>query len=88
MELIKREIQSDLDLGEHSVRGEEGRVEHAIGIGVLAYLLLIRACHQEINPSKSWTISQLQHALHFRVITNQVEHQVKGKLIQIYNGAS
>ena len=70
------------------IRGEEGRVEHAIGIGVLAYLLLIRACHQEINPSKSWTISQLQHALHFRVITNQVEHQVKGKLIQIYNGAS
>jgi hypothetical protein len=47
---------------------------------VLAYLLLIRACHQEILPGTSWSIAQLQHALRLRIITNQVEHNVKTRL--------
>ena len=47
MELIQRDLKSDLGLGEHQVSGEEGWIEHAVGIAVLAYLLLIRACHQD-----------------------------------------
>jgi hypothetical protein len=34
------------------VSGEEGRIEHAVGIAVLACLLLMRACHQDISPGK------------------------------------
>ena len=80
VEQINRELKTDLGLGEHQVSGEEGRIEHSFGIAVLAYLLLIRACHQEILPGTSWSIAQLQHALRLRIITNQVEHNVKTRL--------
>jgi hypothetical protein len=53
------------------------------GIAVLAYLLLIRACHEEILPGTSWSIAQLQHALRLRIITNQVEHNVKTRLPKV-----
>jgi hypothetical protein len=80
MEQINRELKTDLGLGDHQVSGEEGRIEHSFGIAVLAYLLLIRACHQEILPGTSWSIAQLQHALRLRMITKQVEHHVKVQL--------
>jgi len=80
VEQINRELKTDLGLGEHQVSGEEGRIEKSFGMAVLAYLLLIRACHQEILPGTSWSIAQLQHALRLRIITNQVEHNVKTRL--------
>jgi hypothetical protein len=67
-------------LGEHQVSSEEGRIEHSFGIAVLAYLLLIRLCHHEMVPGRSWSVSQLQYALRLRVITTQVEHNVKARL--------
>jgi hypothetical protein len=80
VEQINRELKTDLGLGEHQVSTEEGRIEKSFGIAVLAYLLLIRACHQEILPGTSWSIAQLQHAFRLRLITNQVEHNVKTRL--------
>jgi hypothetical protein len=80
VEQINRELKTDLGLGAHQVSGEEGRIEKSFGIAVLASLLLIRACHQEIRPGTSWSIAQLQHALRLRIITNQVEHNVKTRL--------
>src|SRR4029453_12426685 len=56
VEQINRELKTDLGLGEHQVSTEEGRIEKSFGIAVLAYLLLIRACHQEILPGTSWSI--------------------------------
>ena len=61
VEQINRALKTDLGLGAHQVRGEEGRIEQSFGIAVMAYLLLIRACHQEILPGQSWSIAQLQH---------------------------
>src|SRR4029434_9611052 len=80
VEQINRELKTDLGLGEHQVSGEEGRIEKSFGIAVLAYLLLIRACHQEMLPGTSWSIAQLQHTFRLRVITNQVEHNLKARL--------
>jgi hypothetical protein len=80
VEQINRELKTDLGLGEHQVSTEEGRIEKSFGIAVLAYLLLIRACHQEILPGTSWSIAQLQHAFRLRLITNQVEHNMKTQL--------
>lgn len=80
VEQINRELKTDLGLGAHQVSREEGRIEKSFGIAVLAYLLLIRACHQEILPGTSWSIAQLQYALRLRIITNQVEHNVKTRL--------
>ena len=83
MEQINRELKTDLGLGEHQVSREEGRIEKSFGIAVLAYLLLIRACHKEILPGTPWSIAQLQHALRLRIITNQVEHNVKTRLPKV-----
>jgi hypothetical protein len=83
VEQINRELKTDLGLGAHQVRGEERRIEKSFGMAVLAYLLLIRVCHQEMLPGTSWSVSQLQHAFRLRVITNQVEHNVKTKLTKI-----
>jgi hypothetical protein len=87
VEQINRELKTDLGLGEHQVSGEEGRIEKSFGVAVLAYLLLIRACHQEILPGTSWSIAQLQHTLRLRIITNQVEHNVKTRLTKARKAA-
>jgi hypothetical protein len=44
-------------------------------------------CHHEIVPGKPWSIFQLQHALRLRVMTNQVEHQVKVKMAKACKAA-
>jgi hypothetical protein len=87
VEQINRELKTDLGLGEHQVSAEEGRIEKSFGIGVLTYLFLIRVGHQEIRPGTSWSIGQLQHALRLRIITNQVEHNVKTRLTKVRNAA-
>jgi hypothetical protein len=83
VEQINRELKTDLGLGEHQVSAEEGCIEHSFGIAILAYVLLIRACHQEMLPGTSWSIAQLQHAFRLRIITNQVEHNVKTRLTKV-----
>jgi hypothetical protein len=80
VEQINRELKTDLGLGGHQVSTEEGRIEKSFGMAVLAYLLLIRACHQAILPGTSWSIAQLQQAFRLRIITHQVEHNVKVQL--------
>jgi hypothetical protein len=82
-----RALKTDWGLGEHHVSTEEGRIEKSFGIAVRASLLLIRACHQAIRPGTSWSIAQLQHAFRLRLITNQVEHNVKTRLTQARNVA-
>ena len=80
VELLHWELKSGLGLGEHQVSGDKNRSEKSMGIAVLAYLFVLRVCHHEIMPGKPWSIFQLQHALRLRVMTNQVEHQVKVKM--------
>ena len=80
VEQINRELKTDLGRGEHQGRTEEGRIEKSLGMAVLAYLLLIRVCHQQILPGPSWSIGQLQHTLRLRISTHQVEHNVKTRL--------
>jgi hypothetical protein len=87
MELLNWERKSGLGLGQHQVSGDEGRVEKSVGLAVLAYLLLMRACQHEIVPGKPWSIVQLQHVFRLRVMTNQVEHHVKVRMIKARKAA-
>jgi hypothetical protein len=73
-------VHSNEELGEHQVSGEERWIGKSFSIVVLAYLLLSQACYQEITPGKPQGMSQPQHAFRLRVITNQVEHNVKRQL--------
>jgi len=85
--LMNWELQSGLGLGEHQVSGDTNRSEKSVGIAVLAYLFVLRACHHEIVPGKPWSLFQLQHALRLRVMTNQVEHKVKVKMAKTHKAA-
>jgi len=87
VELMHWELKSGLGLGEHQISGDKNRSEKSIGIAVLAYLFVLRVCHHEIVPGKSWSIFQLQHVLRLRVMTNQVEHQVKVKMAKTRKAA-
>jgi predicted metal-binding protein len=58
-----------------------------VGITVLAYLFVLRACHNEIVPGKPWSIFQLQHALQLQAMTNQVEHKIKVKMAKTRKAA-
>jgi hypothetical protein len=78
--LVHWERKSGLGLGEHPVSGMQDRSEQSVGIAVLAYWFVVRACHHEIVPGHPWSIFQLQHALRLRVMTNQIEHKVKAKM--------
>jgi hypothetical protein len=88
VEQINRELKTDLGLGEHQVSKDERRIEKSFGIAVLAYLLLLRMCHQEIVLGKAWSIAQLQHTFRLRVMTNQVEHNLKARLTKARNVAA
>jgi len=80
VEQINRELKTDLGMGEHQVRQDEGRIEKSFGIAVLAYLFLLRVCRDDLRTGQSWSVAHLQHTFRLRVITNQVEHNVKAKL--------
>jgi hypothetical protein len=80
VEQINRELKTDLGMGEHQGRQDEGRIEKSFGMALLAYLFLLRVCHDEWRPGQSWSVAHLQHVLRLRVLTTQVEHNVKTKL--------
>ena len=87
IKLVNWELKSGLGLGQHQVSGDDGRVEKSGGLAVLTYLFLLRACHHEIVPGKPWSIFQLQLVLRLRVMTNQVEHNVKVRVIKARKAA-
>ena len=87
IELVNRNLKSDVGLGQHQVRGDLDRHEKSFGIALLAYLLVLRLRHHEIIPGKPWSLSELQHSLQLSVITNQVEHNVTVKLAHEYKAA-
>ena len=87
IEQINRELKSDLGMGEHQVRQDEGRIEKSFGMAVLAYLFLIRVCRDDLRPGQSWSLAHLQHVFRLRMITNQVEHNVKTRLSKSHKAA-
>ena len=87
IELVNRNLKSDLGLGQHQIRGDLDPLEKSFGIALLAYLLVLKLHHHEIIPGKPWGLSQLQHSLRLHVITNQVEHNIKVKLAPMRKAA-
>jgi len=80
IEIMFRELKSGVGLGDHQITKDEKRVEHSFGIAILAYLLLLRAGHNEIQPGQSWSLFQLQQTFRMRVITNQIQHSMELKM--------
>jgi hypothetical protein len=83
MELMHWERKAGLGLGEHPGSGDTNRREKAVGLAVLASVLVLRVCHHAMVPGKPWSIFQLQPARRLRVMTNQVAHTVKVGIVSI-----
>ena len=88
IELLMWELKSALGLGQHQVTRQEERVEKSIGIALLAYLFLLRACPHLIQPGQAWSIFQLQQEFRLKAFTHQVEHNVELKMKKQYRIAS
>lgn len=87
VEVLIKELKTGLGLGQHQVTKEVDRVEKSVGIALLGYLFLLRACHQEIHPGQPWSIFQLQNTFRVQVIANQVQHQMELKLKRFQKAA-
>jgi hypothetical protein len=53
IELLNGELTSGLGVGEHQVSGDTNRREKSVGMAVLAYLFVLRACHHAMGPGKT-----------------------------------
>ena len=87
VELLIWELKSGLGLGQHQVTRNEDRIEKSFGIAILAYLFLLRASSNEIQPRHSWSIFQLQHNLRLKVIILQVEHNMELRIKKMRKSA-
>jgi len=56
IELVNWELRSGLGLGARQVSGDKDHSEKSVGIAVLAYLLVMRACYHEIVHSASYIL--------------------------------
>jgi hypothetical protein len=54
---------------------------------VIAYLVLIRARKEDIRPSRSWSIFQLQNNFTSDVVCNQLEHSMRQRLKKLRKAA-
>lgn len=87
IEILFKELKSGLGLGEHQITKNKDRVEKSFGIAVIAYLLVIRSCSEDIRHGRSWSIFQLQSNFRMKIITNQIEHNMELKLEKIRKAA-
>jgi hypothetical protein len=60
VEVTIKELKSGLHLGQMQVTKEKERVERAIQLPVMAYLLLLRLYGKELDPEQGVTIFQLK----------------------------
>ena len=60
VEVTIKELKSGLHLGQMQVTKEKERVERAIRLPVMAYLLLLRLYGEELEPEQGITIFQLK----------------------------
>ena len=87
VELLMWELKSGLGLGQHQVTKKEDRIEKSFGIAIVAYLFLLRVCGKQIQPTKPWSIFNLQHHFRLKVFTHQVEHNMILKVNRLARAA-
>ncbi len=77
VEILFKELKSGIGLGQQQVTGHPPRIEKSFALGFIAYLVLILAQKDDIQPGKPWSIFQLKHNFMIRVVKDQVEHDTK-----------
>lgn len=74
VEVAIKELKSGLHLGQMQVTKEKERVERAIQLPVMAYLLLLRLYGKELDPEQGVTIFQLKQRFCDQAWQEQLDH--------------
>jgi hypothetical protein len=80
VELLIKELKGVTGLGQAQVTKDPGRVERAVSLSVMAYLLLIRMQHQQIPKIGAWSAFTLKRSFAWEVCQQQLEHSFNLKL--------
>lgn len=80
VELLIKELKGVTGLGQAQVIKDPGRVERAVSLSVMAYLLLIRIQHQHIPKTGAWSAFTLKRSFAWEVIQQQLEHSFDVRL--------
>lgn len=87
IELLFKELKSEIGLGQHQITKEPQRVEKSLGMAFIAYLVLIRIQKHNIHSGKAWSITSLKQNMILDVITDQVRHSTQLKVNQTAKAA-
>jgi hypothetical protein len=90
IELLVKALKGVVGLGQHQVTKQVGRVERAVAVALMAYLLLLKLRAQDIPADRPWSAFRLQHALAWEVAPAQCErsaHQMARKWFRLGKAA-
>lgn len=77
IEVMFKELKSGLGLGQIQVTKDEGRVERAVALGMIAYLCLLRLNLKSNPDAKSWSVFQAKWNLLSQVFQERQLHFMK-----------
>jgi len=90
VELLVKELQGVVGLGQHQVTKEVDRVERSVAIAIMAYLLLLRLQAKHIPVDRPWSAFQLPRQFTREVLQAQGERsarQLASKWLQMGKAA-
>jgi hypothetical protein len=77
VEILFKELKSGLGFGEHQVTKRLPRIEKSLGIALIAYLVLLRARKDDLQPGKPWSIFQLKTNFTLDLMQTQFQHSIR-----------
>src|SRR5262249_29469584 len=70
--LFVREWKGAVGVGQHQVTQDAARVERAVAVTLMAYLVLLRVRAQDIRPGRSWSAFALKPRFVWEVSTQHL----------------
>lgn len=77
IEVLFKELKSQLGLGKHQVTKNTNRIINSFGISFISYLLLLNSCYKEIPNKGNWSILKLQYVFREKLMAHQFRIDVK-----------
>ena len=74
MEILIKELKGATGLGQAQVTKEPRRVERAVALSVMAYLLLLRMRYPDIPAQGPWSAFTLKRNFAWEIMQQQIEH--------------
>jgi hypothetical protein len=90
IELLMKALKGVVGLGQHQVTSKADRVERAVAVAIMAYLLRLKLRAKDIPADRPWSAFRLQRAFAWEVMPGQCErsaHQIARKWLQLGKAA-